>query len=150
MDWETARFIIGMFYRFRNYGNWDISFKKITKHFLQLFLAGGIGILYLSVTLAFQEYHLFLKYCLYISSIHYHFGSNYSFIFTNEVLIIFALIGGFASPLMVSNGNSNYLFLFIYISLLNLECWRFLYLKNWKSIGWFSFYQLFILKRLIS
>ena len=60
------------------------------------------------------------------------------------MLIIFALIGGFASPLMVSNGNSNYLFLFIYISFLNLGMLAISYLKNWKSIGWFSFFTSYL------
>jgi uncharacterized membrane protein len=67
-----------------------------------------------------------------------------AYFYNSEVLIIFALIGGFASPLMVSNGNSNYLFLFIYISLLNLGMLAISYLKNWKSIGWFSFFTSYL------
>jgi uncharacterized membrane protein len=136
---ETARFIIGML---TGFGIMAIGYfiQKNYKTFSSIISGGGIAILYLSVTLAFQEYHLFTQNIAFIFLVFITIlAVIIAYFYNSEVLIIFALIGGFASPLMVSNGNSNYLFLFIYISLLNLGMLAISYLKNWKSIGWFSF-----------
>lgn len=141
---ETARFIIGML---TGFGIMAIGYfiQKNYKIFSSIISGGGIAILYLSVTLAFQEYHLFSQNIAFIFLVFITILAVITAYFYNsEVLIIFALIGGFASPLMVSNGNSNYLFLFIYISLLNLGMLAISYLKNWKSIGWFSFFTSYL------
>jgi uncharacterized membrane protein len=49
------------------------------------------------------------------------------------------LIGGFSAPLMISTGQSNYLFLFIYLSLLNAGMLAAAFLKHWKSVGWTAY-----------
>lgn len=137
---ETARFVIGILSGFGIMGIAYIIHKNY-KTFSSIISGGGIAILYLSVTLAFQEYQLFSQSTAFIFLIFITFFAVVTaYFYDSEVLIIFALIGGFASPLMVSNGNSNYLFLFIYISLLNLGMLAISYLKNWKSIGWFSYF----------
>lgn len=141
---ETSRFAIGIF---TGFGIMAIGYfiQKNYKTFSSIISGGGIAILYLSVTLAFQEYHLFSQNIAFIFLVFITILAVITAYFYNsEVLIIFALIGGFASPLMVSNGNSNYLFLFIYISLLNLGMLAISYLKNWKSIGWFSFFTSYL------
>ena len=141
---ETSRFAIGIF---TGFGIMAIGYfiQKNYKTFSSIISGGGIAILYLSVTLAFQEYHLFSQNIAFIFLVFITILSVITAYFYNsEVLIIFALIGGFASPLMVSNGNNNYLFLFIYISLLNLGMLAISYLKNWKSIGWFSFFTSYL------
>jgi uncharacterized membrane protein len=141
---ETTRFAIGIF---TGFGIMAIGYfiQKNYKTFSSIISGGGIAILYLSVTLAYQEYHLFSQNIAFIFLIFITIWAVITAYFYNsEVLIIFALIGGFASPLMVSNGNSNYLFLFIYISLLNLGMLAISYLKNWKSIGWFSFFTSYL------
>ena len=141
---ETARFIIGML---TGFGIMGIGYfiQKNYKTFSSIISGGGIAILYLSVTLAFQEYHLFTQNIAFIFLVFITIlAVIIAYFYNSEVLIIFALIGGFASPLMVSNGNSNYLFLFIYISLLNLAMLAISYLKNWKSIGWFSFFTSYL------
>jgi uncharacterized membrane protein len=40
---------------------------------------------------------------------------------------------------MISTGQSNYIFLFTYLSLLNIGMLITVYLKNWKSVGWIAF-----------
>jgi uncharacterized membrane protein len=40
---------------------------------------------------------------------------------------------------MISSGESNYLFLFSYLSILNIGMLAIVFLKNWKRIGWISF-----------
>lgn len=141
---ETARFIIGIL---TGFGIMAMGYfiHKNYKTFSSIISGGGIAILYLSVTLAFQEYHLFSQNVAFVFLVFITILAVFTaYFYDSEVLIIFALIGGFASPLMVSNGNSNYLFLFIYISLLNLGMLSISYLKNWKSIGWFSYFTTYI------
>lgn len=141
---ETARFTIGLFTGFGIIGIGYII-RKNYRTFSAIISGGGIAILYLSVTLAFQEYHLFTQNIAFIFLIFITvFAVITAYFYNSETLIIFALIGGFASPLMVSTGHTNYLFLFIYISLLNLGMLAISYLKNWKSIGWFSYFTTFL------
>jgi uncharacterized membrane protein len=49
------------------------------------------------------------------------------------------MLGGFSAPLMISTGQSNYLFLFTYLTLLNIGMLTTAFLKNWKSVGWTSY-----------
>lgn len=137
---ETARASIG----------WAIgSIIIIVGHFLRknytifssIILGGGIAILYFTTTIAFREYHFFtqntafiITCCITVLSI------ILSYYYKSEILIIFALFGGFLAPLMISNGQSNYLFLFTYISVLNIGMFIITYLKHWKSVGGIAFF----------
>lgn len=141
---ETLRFLIGIFV---GLGILVIGYflKKNNKIFSAILSGGGLAVLYLSVTISFQQYHLFSQnvgftFLLLITIL----AVGISYFYDSEVLIIFALIGGFASPLMISTGHSNYLFLFSYLSLLNLGMLAIAYLKNWKSIGWVTFFATYL------
>ncbi|KUJ52322.1 DUF2339 domain-containing protein [Chryseobacterium sp. JAH] len=108
--------------------------------FSSIITGGGVAVLYFTTTIAFREYHIFsqstgfLMTCLItISSI------ALSYYYKSEILILFSLFGGFLAPLMISTGQSNYLFLFSYLSVLNAGMLIIAYLKQWKSIGWISF-----------
>ncbi len=48
-------------------------------------------------------------------------------------------MGGFSAPLMISTGQSNYLFLFIYLTLLNIGMLTAAFLRHWKSVGWTAY-----------
>ncbi|WP_137904194.1 DUF2339 domain-containing protein [Chryseobacterium sp. 2VB] len=120
----------------------------ITGHFLRknyqafssIITGGGVAVLYFTATIAFREYHLFTQNTAFIITALITAASIIlSYYYKSEVLIIFSLIGGFAAPFMISTGQSNYLFLFIYITLLNTGMLAASFLQHWKSVGWTAY-----------
>lgn len=114
--------------------------RKSYTTFASIITGGGITVLYFTITIAFREYHLFSQNIAFAITILITVISILlSYYYKSEVLIIFSLIGGFSAPLMISTGESNYLFLFIYLSLLNVGMLTTAFLKNWKSVGWTAY-----------
>ena len=114
--------------------------RKSYTTFASIITGGGIAVLYFTITIAFREYHLFSQNIAFAITILITVISILlSYYYKSEVLIIFSLIGGFSAPLMISTGESNYLFLFIYLSLLNVGMLTTAFLKNWKSVGWTAY-----------
>ncbi|MGE8534581.1 MAG: DUF2339 domain-containing protein [Chryseobacterium sp.] len=120
----------------------------ITGHFLRknytafasIITGGGIAVLYFTATIAFREYHLFTQNTAFVITALITAASIIlSYYYKSEVLIIFSLIGGFSAPLMISTGQSNYPFLFIYLTLLNIGMLVVSFLQHWKSVGWTAY-----------
>jgi uncharacterized membrane protein len=108
--------------------------------FASIITGGGIAVLYFTTTIAFREYHLFTQNtAFFITTIVTIISIALAYYYKSEVLIIFAMLGGFSAPLMISTGQSNYLFLFTYLTLLNIGMLTTAFLKNWKSVGWTSY-----------
>lgn len=108
--------------------------------FSSIIMGGGIAVLYFTTTIAFREYHLFTQNTAFVITCAITLLSIFlSYRYNSETLIIFSLFGGFLAPLMISTGQSNYIFLFTYLSLLNIGMLITVYLKNWKSVGWIAF-----------
>jgi hypothetical protein len=117
--------------------------QKRPGYFLTL-QGGGLGILYLSVYAA----HKFTPY----------FSTPLSLalmtflippmvilaLFQNaQVLAVLAFIGGFATPLLLSGGNENHLFLFCYYLILNGGVLAIGYFRSWKGLNLAAFFFTF-------
>ncbi|MDQ0594663.1 putative membrane protein [Chryseobacterium ginsenosidimutans] len=114
--------------------------RKNYSVFASIITGGGIGVLYFTITIAFREYHLFSQnISFFITCLITLISIALSYYYKSEILIIFSLFGGFLAPLMISTGESNYLFLFTYITVLNIGMLAVIFLKEWKSVGWVSF-----------
>lgn len=114
--------------------------RKNYSTFASIITGGGIAVLYFTATIAFREYHLFTQNTAFvITSLITAASIVLSYYYKSEVLIIFSLIGGFSAPLMISTGQSNFQFLFIYLSLLNLGMLTVAFLQHWKSVGWTAY-----------
>lgn len=108
--------------------------------FASIITGGGIAVLYFTTTIAFREYHLFTQNtAFFITTLITIISIALAYYYKSEILIIFALLGGFSAPLMISTGQSNYLFLFTYLTLLNIGMLAAAFLKNWKSVGWTAY-----------
>lgn len=119
--------------------------RKNYNAFSSIITGGGIAVLYFTTTIAFREYHIFSQNTGFLITCLITIASiALSYYYKSEILIIFSLFGGFLAPLMISTGQSNYLFLFTYLSVLNAGMLIIAYLKQWKSIGWISFVFTFI------
>jgi len=107
------------------------------KIFAQGIAGAGIGISYLTIYSAYSSYQLF-NYpvaCIFmlITTI---IAFSQSLKYDSMATAILALIGGFVTPFIISNGNSNFLGLLTYLVFLNCLVVSLIYKKDsWKIIG---------------
>lgn len=107
------------------------------KIFAQGIAGAGIGISYLTIYSAYSSYQLFnyptaCVFMLITTIVAFYQSLKYDSIAT----AIIALIGGFLTPFIISNGNANSLGLLTYLIFLNGLIVALLYKKDsWKIIG---------------
>ncbi len=136
---ESGRVAIGMITGgiLLGIGHW---LRKNYSIFGSIITGGGISVFYLTITIAFQEYGMFSQNVAFgilaVITLASVLLANF---YKSEVLNIVALIGGFLAPILVSTGQSNYLFLFSYLSIINIGMLVIAFLRNWKSLGWLAF-----------
>ena len=122
--------LIGFAHRLRN------SYKA----FSSVLVGGGIAVFYFTITLAYQEFHLFDQTVSFIILILITvFAVALSLLYDKQELAVIALVGGFASPFMVSNGSANYNALFIYLVILNIGLLIIAYYKEWRILNILAF-----------
>jgi uncharacterized membrane protein len=108
--------------------------------FSSVIVAGGISIFYFTIFIAFQEYQLFSQTVAFgIMTVITAFSTLLSVSYNRQELAVLALIGGLASPFMVSSGEGNYIVFFSYLILLNIGILAVSYFKKWKIVNLISF-----------
>jgi uncharacterized membrane protein len=109
---------------------------KKFKAFSSVLVAGGIAIFYFTIGIAFHQYHLFNQTTAFIIMLLVTaFSVFISVLYDRVELAALSLIGGFATPFMVSTGQGNYLVLFIYVLVLDLGMLVLAYLRKWNIIN---------------
>lgn len=108
--------------------------------FSSVLAGGGIATLYFTITYAFQVYHLFSQpAALGILVVITLFTVLLSVAYDRKELAILAIIGGFASPLMVKTGEGNFVVLCTYMLILDIGMLALAYYKKWNVITVLSF-----------
>jgi len=136
---EFTRMTIGIISGFLLIGlaHW---MRKTYRAFSSVLLGGGIATLYFTFTIAFQEYHLLSQTLAFLLMIVITgFTVFLSISYNRKELAIIAIIGGFASPFMVSTGQGNYIVLFSYLLILNSGMLLLAYYKSWNLINIVAF-----------
>jgi uncharacterized membrane protein len=102
--------------------------------------AVGIGTLYLSLWGAFQIYHLIPASAAFVAMILVT-ASTIALALSQdaELLASFAMVGGFATPALLSTGQNHEAVLFCYIALLDLAILLMAVVKPWRHLLWGSF-----------
>ncbi len=117
--------------------------QKNYKSFSSVLIGGGLAILYFTVTLAYhmEGYPLYHQQTLAFLLLVFItiFAVFLSIAYNRVEVAILAILGGFSSPLMVSNGSGNYITLFSYLMLLNVGMLVLSYFKKWRLINIVSF-----------
>lgn len=109
---------------------------KQFKAFSSVLVAGGISIFYFTIGIAFHEYHLFNQTVAFIIMLFITgFSVFISILYDRVELAALSLIGGFATPFMVSTGQGNYVALFVYLLILDLGMLVLAYLRKWNLIN---------------
>jgi uncharacterized membrane protein len=109
---------------------------KKFKAFSSVLVAGGIAIFYFTIGIAFHEYQLFNQTTAFIIMLLITgFSVFISVLYDRVELAALSLIGGFATPFMVSTGGGNYIVLFVYVLVLDLGMLVLAYLRKWNLIN---------------
>jgi len=110
--------------------------RKTFAAFSSVLVGGGIAVLYLTITLAFHEYQLFSQTAAFVIMLLITaFTVVLSLGYNRMELAILAILGGFASPFMVSSGEGNYVVLFTYILVLDCGMLVLAYFKKWNPVN---------------
>lgn len=110
--------------------------------FSSVLIGGGIAVFYFSATLGYHQFTppVFGQTTAFIIMVVITaFAVALSLLYDRQELAIIALIGGLASPFMVSNGTANYQALFIYLLVLNLGLLIIAYNKAWRLLNFLAF-----------
>jgi uncharacterized membrane protein len=120
---------------------WSERFRaKGYKAFSYSLKAIGIGTLYLSLWGAFQVYHLIPSAAAFLAMIIVTACTITLALSQNaELLASFALIGGFATPVLLSTGQNHEVALFSYVCLLDIAILAMAVVKPWRRLLWGSF-----------
>jgi uncharacterized membrane protein len=122
-------------FRARGYAAFSYSLKAV-----------GIGTLYLSLWGAFQVYHLIPSTAAFVAMVIVTASTiALSLSQDAELLASFALIGGFATPLLLSTRQNHEVVLFSYVCLLDLAILATAIVKPWRRLLWGSFVGTIIL-----
>ena len=116
------------------------SLRNSYKAFSSVLAGGGLAIFYFTITLAYQEFHLFSQLmALSIMVVITIFAVALALLYDKQELAVIALIGGFASPFLINNGRANYDALFIYLLVLNTGLLIIAYFKAWRALNVLAF-----------
>jgi uncharacterized membrane protein len=132
---ELARVIIGLAagaalilwserFRAKGYAAFSYSLKAV-----------GTGVLYLSLWAGFQLYHLMpAAVALGAMVLVTAWNAFMAWAQDAEMLAAYALVGGFATPALVSSGGNHEVFLFSYLLVLNVAVLALVRLKPWSRL----------------
>ena len=114
--------------------------RKNYTAFSSVLVGGGLAIFYFTIALAYHEYTLFGQSPAFIIMLVITaFAVILSMAYDRQELAVIALVGGFAAPFMVSNGNGNYQVLFSYLLILNTGLLVIAYNKAWRLLNLLAF-----------
>ena len=116
-------------FRIRGYKVFSYSLKAV-----------GIGALYLSLWAAFQVYHLMPSGVVFVCMLVVT-GATCAMAITQdaEVLAVFAITGGFSTPVLLSTGINREIALFSYVLLLDLGILTLVVFRPWRRLLWLGF-----------
>lgn len=104
--------------------------------FSSVLVGGGIAILYLTIAIAFHEYGIMgQKIAFAIMVVITALTIMLSVAYNRIELAVLAILGGFASPFMVSRGEGNFVVLFTYIMVLDIGMLVLAYFKKWNLVN---------------
>lgn len=108
--------------------------------FSSVLVGGGLAVQYFTIAIAFHEYQLLSQTAAFgVMVVITGFAVLLAVAYDRVELAVLAVLGGFATPFMVSTGEGNYQVLFTYILILNTGMLVLAYLKGWRLLNWVSY-----------
>lgn len=110
--------------------------RKSLEAFSSVLVGGGIAVLYLTIAIAFHEYGIFSQAVAFVIMVGITgFAVLFSIGYDRKELAVLSILGGFASPFMVSTGEGNYVVLFTYVLILNVGMLVLAFYKKWNIVN---------------
>jgi uncharacterized membrane protein len=110
------------------------------KAFSSVLVGGAIAIFYFSIGIGFHQYKIFDQTTAFvIMFVITSFSVFLSVVYDRLELAALSLIGGFATPFMVSTGEGNFRVLFTYLIILDVGMLVLAYLRKWNLINILSY-----------
>jgi uncharacterized membrane protein len=133
----SSRIVIGLIAGIGIVAWSEIFRRKGSAAFSYSLKAVGIGILYLSLWAASQYFHLVPASVAFVAMTLVT-ASTITLALTQdaEILAVYAMIGGFSTPALVSTGENHEIVLFSYVLLLDLAILAMVAFKPWRRIVW--------------
>lgn len=114
--------------------------RKSFKTFSSLLTGGGLAVFYITIAIAFHQYHIFSQTVAFVVMVFITvFSVLLSLAYDKKELAIFAQLGGYAAPFMLSTGEGNYVVLFSYMLILNAGLLTLSYFKRWHVLNLLAF-----------
>ncbi|PJB20710.1 hypothetical protein CO115_00800 [Candidatus Falkowbacteria bacterium CG_4_9_14_3_um_filter_36_9] len=132
---ETGRVIIGII---AGLGLLFLGEKTIRKYatYGQIISGGGIAVLYLSIFAAYNFYHLIPQLLsFFVMAVITAIGFLLSLRYNAVSLMAVAILGGFATPFLISTGVNNQFGLFFYILILDIAILVISIFKKWRELN---------------
>ncbi|QMW00105.1 DUF2339 domain-containing protein [Spirosoma foliorum] len=108
--------------------------------FSSVLVAGGLSVLYFTIAIAFSDYKIFSQTAAFLIMIVITgFAVLLSISYNRSELAVMSLIGGFATPFMVSSGDGNYVVLLTYILILDCGMLVLAYFKKWTIVHFVAY-----------
>jgi uncharacterized membrane protein len=116
-------------FRSKGYAAFSYSLKAV-----------GSGVLYLSLWAAFSMYHLISPGVAFAGMVLVTaFNAFIAWRQSAELLAVYAIVGAFSTPLLLSTGRNEEVFLFSYLLMMNAATMALLVLKGWNRLLVLSF-----------
>ena len=120
--------------------------RKDYAAFTSVLVGGGLAVFYFTMSLAYHQYHLFNQTTSFgIMVVITIFAVVLSLLYDRQELAVISLVGGYATPFMVSNGSGNYMALFSYLCILNTGILVIAYMRIWRILNVLAFVFTFVI-----
>ncbi len=122
--------------------------RKSYNAFSSVLVGGGIAILYATIAIAFHLYNMFEGIeivAFLIMVVITGFAVLLSIAYDRKELAVISILGGFATPFLVSTGSNNFIALFTYIMILDVGMLSLAYFKKWYVVNVITFFLTIIL-----
>lgn len=114
--------------------------------FTSVLVGGGLAIFYFTIALAYHQYHLFDHMVAFgIMVVITIFAVVLSLLYDRQELAVISMVGGYATPFMVSNGSGNYIALLSYLCILNTGLLVIAYMRSWRILNALAFVFTFVI-----
>lgn len=137
---ELGRIAIGLILGSVFLGIGEYFQRKKFQVYGQGFTGGGIAILYFSIFAAFTFYHLITQPIAFILMVLITLAASLLAVrYDSPSVGIFGIVGGFATPFLLSTGQNNQVILFTYIAILDAGVLLVAYFKKWPVFNYLTF-----------
>ena len=137
---ELGRIVIGIVVGLFFIGAGEYFQRRNFSKYAQGLTGGGVAILYFAIYSSFNYYHLISQLVAFMIMVLITLAASLLSIRYDAITIgIIGIIGGFATPFLISSNESNALGLLIYIAILDIGVLLIAYFKKWPIFHYLTF-----------